>query len=137
MKVTHTFGVIMAIVLIIVGAVFPVPEKKVHVSSYSISEDWFSDRGIEYVGGDAYNYQMEASLKAGWISGVLALKAVAVTSGILLLMITLYADSKEKAINKQTEILTKIYEAKSTGNSSDNATTTTETKDIVDSLPPL
>lgn len=137
MKGIHTFGIIMAIVLIIVGAVFPVPDKFVNVSSYSYDENWFSDKGIEYVGGDAYNYQMEASLKAGWVSGVLALKAVAVSSGILLLMITLYADSKEKALNKQTEILTKIYEAKSIENNSDNTTATTEAKDMVDALPPL
>lgn len=137
MKGIHTFGIIMAIVLIIVGAVFPVPDKFVNVISYSYDENWFSDKGIEYVGGDAYNYQMEASLKAGWVSGVLALKAVAVSSGILLLMITLYADSKEKAINKQTEILTKIYEAKSIENNSDNTTATTEPKNMVDALPPL
>lgn len=137
MKGIHTFGIIMAIVLIIVGAVFPVPDKFVNVSSYSYDENWFSDKGIEYVGGDAYNYQMEASLKAGWVSGVLALKAVAVSSGILLLMITLYADSKEKALNKQTEILTKIYEAKSIENNSDNTTATTESKDMIDALPPL
>lgn len=45
----------------------------------------------EYVGGDAYNYIMGASLVAGHISGTIAMKAVFITVGVLVACIGLLA----------------------------------------------
>lgn len=106
MKISHIFGIIISCILIIVGIAFPVPDKHIFTSSssYVNGSDWGSEWGEEYVGGDAYNIQIEASLKAGWVSGVLALKSVGVASGIILLMLTLYAHSREKEIKRQTEL---------------------------------
>ena len=45
----------------------------------------------EYVGGDAYNYIMGASLVAGHISGTMAMKAVFIAVGALVTCIGLLA----------------------------------------------
>ncbi|MGN0657807.1 MAG: hypothetical protein ACI4KR_13545 [Ruminiclostridium sp.] len=102
------FGIIMSLLLIIFGAVFPVPEKQVDTISYCYDKSWFYKYGEEYVNGDAYNYQIEASLKAGWMSGVLTMKSISVATGILLFFITIYADKKHKELEKQTKLLEQL-----------------------------
>lgn len=110
---THkAIGIVVAILLAVFGVAFPLPEKHLYVSSYAYQNNWMED-GEEYVGGDAYNYQMEASLKAGWVSGVLALKAICVASGILLFFGTLYSNNKDKELMKQTSLLEQLLETKS------------------------
>ena len=95
MKKPHIFGLLAAIALIIFSIAFPVPEKHIDVSSnYSAYQSsWKENVGAEYVGGDAYNYQMEATLKAGYMSGVLAMKSITFVGGLLLFFLTLYSDS--------------------------------------------
>lgn len=95
MKKPHIFGLLAAIALIVFSIAFPVPEKYVDVSSnYSAyHSSWKENTGAEYVGGDAYNYQMEAALKAGYMSGVLAMKSVAFVGGLLLFFLTLYSNA--------------------------------------------
>lgn len=105
MKLSHVIGILAAMALIIFGSVFPVPEKPLHVSMYI--GGWFEDGG-EYVGGDAYNYQMEASLKAGWVSGVMALKAITISSGVVLFCLMLAAHTKCKVIEQQTALMNEI-----------------------------
>lgn len=76
MKGSQVLGIILAIALIVFGVVFPTPEKHIRVSGYDYDNPWTDSYGEEYVGGDAYNYQMEASLKAGYMGGVLAMKSI-------------------------------------------------------------
>lgn len=116
MKAQHLFGIFAALALIAFGLFFPTPAKHLDVddsynySSYSHEEwKWIENKGEEYVGGDAYNYQMEASLKAGYISGVLAMKSITVVSGILLFFISLYSACKIESTIEQTNVLEKIY----------------------------
>lgn len=94
MKKTHIFGLLAAIALIIFSIAFPIPEKHIDVSSnYSAYQSsWKENVGAEYVGGDAYNYQMEATLKAGYMSGVLAMKSITFVGGLLLFFLTLYSN---------------------------------------------
>lgn len=113
MKKIKIFGIIAAILLIILGIFFPVPEKHIRVSSYSYDNNWF-EAGEEYVGGDAYNYQMEASLKAGWVSGVLATKSICFCSGIMLFFFVLVADNRNKELKKQTDLLEQFLSNNST-----------------------
>lgn len=108
MKTSQTFGILFAIALILFGALYPIPAKHLNTNSYSYKSKWTESYGEEYVGGDAYNYQMEASLKAGYMSGVMAMKSISVASGILLFFITLYSHVKCEAIEAQTEALTSI-----------------------------
>ena len=95
MKKPHIFGLLAAIALIIFSIAFPVPEKHIDVSSnYSAYwSSWKENVGAEYVGGDAYNYQMEATLKAGYMSGVLAMKSITFVGGLLLFFLTLYSNA--------------------------------------------
>lgn len=102
------FGIFVSVLLIIFGAVFPVPEKKVDTIGYCYDKSWFYKYGEEYVNGDAYNYQIEASLKAGWMSGVLTMKSISVASGILLFFAVIYADKKHKELEKQTKLLEQL-----------------------------
>ncbi len=91
----------MSVALIIFGAVYPTPEKKLQVSPYYFKYDkWSDDNGIEYVGGDAYNYQIEASLKGGYMSGVIAMKSICIVGGLLLLFISIFEGIRMKAIEQ-------------------------------------
>ncbi|MGN0670469.1 MAG: hypothetical protein ACI4JZ_07955 [Oscillospiraceae bacterium] len=103
-------GAVLAFALILFGILFQIPSKKISISSY-ITPDWSIDAGKEYVGGDAYNYQMEASLKAGWVSGAMAVKAITISSGIILLVICFVADTKLREMSRQNELLYKISES--------------------------
>ncbi len=108
MKISQLLGIIAAAALIIFSVVFPVPEKRIRVSSNSYDYSWSENRGAEYVGGDAYNYQMEASLKAGYMSGILAIKAITFVGGLLLLFLTLFSRAKCQAIEAQTRVIAEI-----------------------------
>lgn len=103
-------GIVVAIMLIIDGVNYPVPDKYIYVSSLSSAydSDWKDNKGSEYVGGDAYNYQMEASLKAGYVSGVLAMKAIYIVGGILLLFMSLYSNVTSKLTKSQRLLLDEL-----------------------------
>ncbi len=111
MKGSQVFGIIIAIAMIIFSIAFPIPEKHLRTSSYAYNNSWKDESGEEYVGGDAYNYQMEASLKAGYMSGVLALKAIFLVGGILLFFLTLYSRIKCVAIEKQNRLISDCIKA--------------------------
>ena len=68
------------------------PEKYVHVSSLSFAYDspWSSNTGAKYIGGDAYNYLIEASLKAGYYNAVSNEKTITYVGGILLLFTSIF-----------------------------------------------
>jgi hypothetical protein len=56
----------------------PVPDRKVYGAN-------------KYVGGDAYNYQIEASIRAGEIAGAKATRAIFLVGGTMLFGISLIA----------------------------------------------
>ncbi len=109
-KFSHILGIIVAAALIIFSMAYPVPEKYVYVSSSRSAYDysWSQNIGAEYLGGDAYNYQVEASLKAGYLTGVLAIKAITFVGGLLLLFLALYSRTKCQAIEEQTQVIAKM-----------------------------
>ncbi len=100
MKKIGLIGVVLSMALIIFGIAFPMPEKHLYVSSYAYRSDW-TGNGEEYVGGDAYNYQMEASLKAGWVSGVVTMKTICICSGVLILFLTFAETEKLRLISER------------------------------------
>lgn len=85
-------GIIVAIVLICSAKNTVIPDKHVYVSSSSRAYylPWEDNTGAQYLGGDAYNYIVEASLKAGYYSGMVTEKAVTYVGGILLLFISMF-----------------------------------------------
>ena len=107
MKKSFVLSIIISIAMFGTGLFFPMPKKEIQLSSYSYSTDW-GKSGIEYVGGDAYNYQMEASLTAGWVSGVMAFKGILIASGLTLLALTIMLKAKNDEIKSQTSILNKL-----------------------------
>lgn len=112
MKTVQKIGMIIAVVLMIFAIVFPVPQKYLQTtSSYSRSNTWTDKSGLEYVGGDAYNLQMEATLKAGYMSGVMTLKSVSFIGGLILLFLSLYSGIKCELIEKQNLEISRILEA--------------------------
>ena len=121
MKSTTIFGIILAFIMIGVGIMFPMPEKDIDIGS-GYDYKWSENKGSKYVGGDAYNYQMEASLKAGWVAGVIALKTISITAGIILFMLSLISNVKIKELEAQTELLRTI--ANQTSQNFDNKTGT-------------
>lgn len=92
MKNSFKISIAIAIILFCVGLFFPIPDKELSVG-WSNDTGW-GKAGTEYVGGDAYNYQMEASLTAGWVSGVMAFKGIMIASGAILFSITLMLNDK-------------------------------------------
>lgn len=108
MKGSQVLGIILAIALIVFAVVFPTPDKHLRVSMFDYDNPWTDSYGEEYVGGDAYNYQIEASLKAGYMSGVLAMKSVSFVGGLLLFFLTLYSRVKCAAIEEQTRKLSDL-----------------------------
>lgn len=109
MKNVRIWGYIAAILLIVFAVVYPVPSKEIDVGYSPDGYRWTDSEGAPYVGGDAYNFQMEASLKAGYMSGVLAMKSISFTGGLLLLFMTLYFQVKCDYLETQVYHLTKLF----------------------------
>ncbi len=112
MKVSHILGIILSLVLIVFSLAYPIPEKHVYVysSSDAYYYSWDKNIGAEYLGGDAYNYQVEASLKAGYFTGVVSMKSIVFVGGLLLFFMTLYSAAKSRSIAEQTEVITSSNE---------------------------
>lgn len=67
----------LGVILFFVGVGVRIPSD--YLSSYTV---------FEYVGGDAYNYIIEAGLRGGAIAGARAAKGIYIASGILLTAIS-------------------------------------------------
>ncbi len=83
-------SIIVGIILILVGLFIQIPGGVLTTWGYLDGEEAFGyefdDKYAsidEYVGGDAYNYIIGASLVAGKISGTMTTKAIFVVGGIL------------------------------------------------------
>lgn len=132
MKKISVLGVILAIFMIVFGAIFPMPEKDIYIG-YISESSWLKDDGTKYINGDAYNYLIEASLKGGWVSGVMALKTICITSGIILFILSLSHNEKVKILEEQTYYLSTI--TKNTSESNNGEEVKSETAN--NSLPPM
>lgn len=87
---TALIVIIVGIALIAVGLIISVPGD--HLTTYESlgGSDGYSYIR-EYVGGDAYNYIMGASLVAGHISGTMTMKAIFIAVGALVACMGLLA----------------------------------------------
>lgn len=84
-------GIIIGVLLILNGINMSIPESNAYGAQ-------------EYVGGDAYNYMIEASLRGGQIAGATISKSIYIVGGVIVSTIFAfkYIDEKEKnsEINK-------------------------------------
>ncbi len=78
-KTAGIIGIILATLFLVLGFISVTPDK--YIKSYG------DNKMYEYVGGDAYNYIIEASLRGGEIAGAKTAKAVYfVAAGILFVL---------------------------------------------------
>ena len=80
-KAAGIVGIILAAVLLVLGFVSTTPDK--YIKSYG------DDKMYEYVGGDAYNYIIEASLRGGEIAGAKTAKAIYFAAAGILFVLSL------------------------------------------------
>ena len=85
-------GQIIATIMILFGIFYPTPDK--YISSSSL----WGESYTEYVGGDAYNIQIEASLRAGYISGIIAMKTILISVGAFICLFSLYVLTQDNSV---------------------------------------
>ena len=85
-------GIYFAVNMINTSQKIEIPKKYVYVSSSSFAydKDWSDNTGAQYLGGDAYNYIVEASLKAGYYNATITRKTVLETGGTILLALSAF-----------------------------------------------
>lgn len=87
--IASILGFALALLFLVLGIVTQVPSKE--ISYYS-----FDDNGYEeYVGGDAYNYIIEATLRGGQISGAKTARAIYFSASGLFFVISLFGFTTE------------------------------------------
>lgn len=89
-KAAGVVGLILVAVFLILGFTSATPDK--YIKSYG------DNKMYEYVGGDAYNYIIEASLRGGEIAGAITAKAVYFgVAGIILVLSISFLCSDESS----------------------------------------
>lgn len=91
-KNAYTYAIIFGIILIAIGIFFQIPGGALTTrasldgagTAYYVFDNKYSAID-EYVGGDAYNYIIGATLVAGKISGAMTTKAIFIVGGALCL----------------------------------------------------
>ena len=99
-KTVGIVGFVLAIVFLILGFCSATPDK--YIKSYG------DGRMHEYVGGDAYNYIIEASLRGGEIAGAKTAKAIYFCAAGILAVLSLSfitADEEKKGIRNAVSSL--------------------------------
>lgn len=102
-KVLAIVGIAVGIVLIGVGLFMDVPGS--HISSFTLDK---------YVGGDAYNYIIEAALRGGKISGQMVSNAVYIGFGTVIVFYSAFKFLEAMNSGKENE----VRQAFDSGNSS-------------------
>lgn len=85
-KVIPIIGIIISIVFLGLGIFTQVPSRE--IETYGV------DSYKEYVGGDAYNIQIEASLRGGEIAGAKIQKAIYFSTAGIIFVVSLFCFSK-------------------------------------------
>jgi hypothetical protein len=98
-------GMILAVIMIAAGFILKIPDAE--ISFFGSRENGGYE---EYVGGDAYNFIIEAALRSGEIAGRTTAKTILICNGLILFMICWLAlpvveppKDKEKSISPQIE----------------------------------
>lgn len=81
----HTIVLIVGIIFLIVGVFYQIPDREI---------PWDYE---EYVGGDAYNIMIEASIRGGEIAGATVTKAIYTVFGFSLLLLSTFLRMRSQA----------------------------------------
>ena len=85
-KLVVAVGLLVAIALLVAGFCISVPDK--YIDNWADPEEGGME---EYVGGDAYNFIIEASLRGGEIAGATVSKTVCFAAAGIALVLALFA----------------------------------------------
>lgn len=86
-------GVALGIVFILIGILTKVPDRSI---------GYFDPK--EYVGGDAYNYIIEAGIRGGEISGTSTSKAIYIVGGSIICFISLMNLTEKDKFKEENNI---------------------------------
>ena len=99
-KAAGIVGIILSVVFLVMGFISNAPDK--YIKSYG------DNKMYEYVGGDAYNYIIEAALRGGEISSAKTSRAIYFGAAGILLVISLSFlttdEDKERISNQLSNI---------------------------------
>ena len=121
LKKPYACPIIIGIILILVGLFIQIPggvlttynfQNGKSADGYYAFDDKYSTID-EYVGGDAYNYIIGASLVAGKTAGIIAAKAVAIVGGVICLCMGVTMLKMEQAKSLMESIADNHAETKS------------------------
>ena len=104
-KITLT---IIGLIFLLIGLFYQIPEREI---------PWNYE---EYVGGDAYNMMIEASIRGGEIAGATTQKAIYIVFGTTLLLIAEILNIADKAERQKLEILAQQNQSTNSNNSLNN-----------------
>lgn len=91
------------VVCLLIALFFPVPGG--HLTTYkSLANDSGNSYIEEYVGGDAYNYIIGASLIGGHIAGAMATKSLFAVGGLILLAMGIMSIAKSPAAEAEAPL---------------------------------
>lgn len=121
MKKAFICPIVLGIIFILYGFSIKIPGTALTTSEtldgcdtdYYVMDNKYSAID-EYVGGDAYNYEIGASLIAGKIAGTMISKNIFIVSGAICIcfgitMIIFMKDKKQKQISQSVDSDTHIY----------------------------
>lgn len=77
--------IICGIILVIIGIFSEIPSRELNFGSIT-----------EYVGGDAYNGMIEASIRGGEIAGAMITQAIYICSGLIIIALGCLRVKKDK-----------------------------------------
>jgi len=87
-SIVSLVGIALGVILMIVGMATSTPDRILpRFVSRSSVEASRGEGTPEYVGGDAYNFLIEASIRGGEIAGAQTARAVYVSTGALLIVV--------------------------------------------------
>ena len=118
MKIFSIFGVIIGLALVIAGIATTTPDDIIRTGVLHTDN---RDRGgyQRYVGGDAYNFIIESSIRGGEIAGSNSARATYLTGGLMLIagsFIALGASlDKEKKMIEQQKVFVNTEETSQDG----------------------
>ena len=118
-KILAIIGIVLGIVFIGIGFFTDVPGK--HISWATLDE---------YVGGDAYNYIIEAALRGGRISGRMTSNAIYINCGTIIALYSAFQLVNELSFSRNSR-----YYKQNVNISEDNSMSSTSKND--DDLPNL
>lgn len=114
-KRTQIIIIVIGIVLVCIGVFMPIPSKELSTYSFMAEEGYSVIE--EYVGGDAYNFIIGASLVGGEISGAKAQKAIYTVAGLFFICAGMViSDIQAKAKLPAEKPMNKEYDTASEDN---------------------